>query len=301
LWLDGFFRRATFVTASLLIAYLSNGARIALIGMLAQNGFDTTAPGIHLAEGLLVASAGYGLIAVVFSFMARAGAGASGREIGDAVVPLVSEAPRVRRKTAVDLALVAVTLCCAAVGSLMPRTAVDLKAGLGLLPDDVGAWRRVGEWKPAEGGSAAADDEARFIYRRTSGERVRLYIGYLRYQQLNRALANALPKLPSGVQTIWNVDLDPVKQLTLIEQVSAGATRGAAFWYEVDGRSAADRFAAKRYVLWNALTSGRTNGAVIMVDWDAPGGTEPRVSRERVIDFLRSLVPVLPNYLPSRA
>ena len=87
----------------------------------------------------------------------------------------------------------------------------------------------------------------------------------------------------------------------MIEQVTAGATRGAAFWYEVDGRSAVDRFEAKRYVLWNALTRGRTNGAVIVVDWDAPGGTEPRVSRDRVIDFLRSLVPVLPNYLPSRA
>jgi len=301
LWLHGVFHRVLFVTVSLLIAYLSNGARIASIGVLAHSGFDTTAPGIHLAEGLLVASAGYGLIAVVFSLMTKVKSGNPTSDSGFADAAFVVEVPPARRKAGADLALVVVMLCSSAIGFLMPRTAVALKAGLGTLPKDIGAWKREGEWKPAEGGSIAADEEARFIYRRTSGERVRLYIGYLRYQQVNRGLANALPKLPYGRQSIWNVDLDSVKQLTLVEQASAGATRGAAFWYEVDGVAAADRLEAKQHVLWNALTRGRTNGAVIMVAWDVPSGADARISRERVFDFLRSLVPVLPNYLPSRA
>jgi EpsI family protein len=300
LWLTGNLRRFLFVAVSLVIAYLSNGARIALIGVLAQKGFDTTSPRVHLAEGLLVATLGYGLIAVVFSALAapRWLTPVRQREIGDR---LESKKDPPARRLSFDVALLAVAIISASVGWVIPHTSVALRTALESLPRELGAWTREGAWEPAEGGSIAADDEVRYTYRRASGERVRLYVGYLRYQHAGKGLANALPQLPRGIQSTLAVDVDTIKHLNAVEQQSARGTSGVLFWYDIDGVSAADRFEAKRRVLWNGVTHGRTNGAVILVRWDAPPGVDPQISRERALDFIRSLSVVLPNYLPSRA
>jgi EpsI family protein len=299
LWISGRLRRLAFIVASLIIGYLSNGARIALIGILAQNGVDTTSPRIHLLEGLLIALAGYGFIAILFSLLAKPAwhAVPESRRLEPTFQRQVLPA---HRRWSMDAALLGVVLLCGSIGWVIPSTAVELRAGLESLPRNVGAWTCESGWQPADGRSASADGEVRLTYRRTSGERVRLYIGYLRYQRARRGLANALPPLPSGNHSTVSVDLPSVKQLNLVEERSATATAGALFWYDIDGQAVADSLEVKGHVLWNAVTRARTNGAVIAVSWDAPANVDPELARERALDFVRSVVPVLPDYLPSQ-
>src|SRR5262249_36877250 len=117
-----------------------------------------------------------------------------------------------------------------------------------------------------------------------------------------KSLTEASPAFASENASIVDISVSPtLTRLNEVEHRSDRGTTGALFWYDVDGQSAVSRYDAKRFVLWNALTRGRTNGAVIAVGWDAPAGVDPRLARERALDFVRSLVPVLPKYLPSRA
>ena len=58
-------------------------------------------------------------------------------------------------------------------------------------------------------------------------------------------------------------------------------------------------YVAKLYMMWDALTRRRTNGAVVMVEWGQPTGPDSEASRREVIAFVRQLVPLLPRYIPS--
>ncbi len=298
LWLGSAVRRVIFVATSLLIAYLSNGARIALIGVLAEHGFDTTTPAIHLAEGLAVAMLGYGLIALVLWAIRDRTADSDGR--GPSAVGFDAEVGRARR-TSVDVALVAVILICGTVGRLLPHRSVALRTALDALPRELGDWTRDGGWaSDDDAGSYSADDEIRLTYRRASGERIRLYIGYLRFQHSKKNVTNILP-LPRGNESVARIDLAPhLQQVNQIEQQTSAATTGILYWYELAGVAVTRRLDAKLQVLRNALGHGSTNGAVIMVAWDVPNGVSFQTSRDRALDFVRSLATVLPNFLPSR-
>ncbi len=148
LWVSGV-RRVLFVLVSLLIAYLSNGARIALIGVLAQNGFYTSSPRIHLLEGLLVAMLGYGLIALLFSCVARRGWHASADESLAAADPGREEPGFSGRRIAIDVALVIGIVLPVSVTWLSPHTAVAPAGDLHMLPYVIGAWSRTGNWQPS--------------------------------------------------------------------------------------------------------------------------------------------------------
>jgi len=139
-------------------------------------------------------------------------------------------------------------------------------------------------------------------YRRSTGERIDLYIGYQRYQQAGKGLSEALPKFARGRASILDAGVAPnLTELNQIESSGTTTARGILYWFDVDGFGLANRYEAKRRLIWNAITQGRTNGAVIAVSWDADSGVGFETSRDRAVDFIRSLVPVLPKYLPSRA
>jgi hypothetical protein len=69
------------------------------------------------------------------------------------------------------------------------------------------------------------------------------------------------------------------------------------FWYDVNGRVVPDVYRVKGYTLWDAFTRRRTNGAVVMIAWDAHNGLES--ARQDAVEFAQALLPVLRQHLPS--
>ncbi len=148
---------------------------------------------------------------------------------------------------------------------------------------------------------ADVDDELVRAYRRRStGERVRLYIGYHRSQEDGKELTGEASELLGAAASPVALQVGP-KTVVLNEVLhrKAGAERGVLFWYDVNGRTISNIHFAKAYTLWDALTRLRTNGAVIMVEWDSPEGVPSDVSRQEAIGFVRALFPLLPEYIPS--
>ena len=66
------------------------------------------------------------------------------------------------------------------------------------------------------------------------------------------------------------------------------------FWYDVNGQVVTSRATAKLRRIWNAMTTGKTNGALVVVH-DPTGHSDPDMKNEK--EFVRSLLPILRSYL----
>jgi EpsI family protein len=70
------------------------------------------------------------------------------------------------------------------------------------------------------------------------------------------------------------------------------------YWFEQRGQRMTNDFAAKMAVLWDGLTEGRTDGALVRVVTPiGPGGGEAE-AEARLQDFLREALPPLPRFVP---
>ena len=71
------------------------------------------------------------------------------------------------------------------------------------------------------------------------------------------------------------------------------------YWYDVDGKIIANRYAVKFFTALQGLIRGRTNGTLIMLysDKDSLDTTGQAFNDE--IDFAKQLMPVLDRYLPN--
>jgi EpsI family protein len=75
----------------------------------------------------------------------------------------------------------------------------------------------------------------------------------------------------------------------------------ATFWYDVNGRVLVDRYRVKFWTIWDAVTTGRANGAMVAVSTRIrnPGDRDGMMDAQR--SFVRDVGPVLREYLPSEA
>ena len=321
LWLDGHARRVTLVGIAVAVAYLSNGFRIAVVGFLAHRGLgDGDVRNMHLFEGLAVSVLSYLAIFGCLSLLAKRNHTARSRNHDSAPAAPAADANRSRGR---NLWLEAGVLIAVVLVGMLPflfrPASVRLDDPLHLLPGRIGDWSIDTVSKPvaarfpaldnellhaypsaaSEHRFTAVDDDLVREYRSASGERVRLYIGYYRDQQHGKELigdlSHALRAAASPLELVLPSETIEINQVVPGTRIQ----RGLIFWYDLNGRIVADMYLAKAYLVWDALTRRRTNGAVIMVEWDYPAGSDSDASRLKTIGFVRELVPVLRNYMPS--
>lgn len=70
------------------------------------------------------------------------------------------------------------------------------------------------------------------------------------------------------------------------------------YWYQSQGRVLASEYAAKLYLIWDAIRKNRTDGALVRVVSHVVGNDEG-AALERAKDFVQQIFPQLENYLPS--
>ena len=69
------------------------------------------------------------------------------------------------------------------------------------------------------------------------------------------------------------------------------------YWFEQRGSRMTNDFTAKMAVLWDGLTEGRTDGALVRVV--TPIGRDGEEAADaRLQDFLRETLPPLPRFVP---
>lgn len=320
LWLGTLPRRIALVVFAVVVGYLSNGVRIALIGWLVVKGWsdgDSTSP-FHVIQGLVVSGLAYLVIGAFLSFLSKTRPGDGAQTA--ASVPVADPGfTWVPRRHWLDAVVVLVLIYAGIAQNTSSRADVVLRGDLSALPNQINEWtmdpigdgtgRRfqgiaddlVGAY-PSPAGErrfAAVDDELMRAYRTPSGDRVQVYIGYYRHQQQGKELAGEVSHSLQAVASPVSITLGE-KTLELREVVQpSDAQKGVVFWYDVNGRIVPNIYVAKGYTIWDALTRRRTNGAVVMIAWESRGGEGSERARQDAIGFAQALVPVLRQHLPS--
>jgi EpsI family protein len=319
LFLETYARRVALVTVALIVAYLTNGLRIAVIGVLAQGGFggaDPRSP-FHVIHGLVLSAIAYAFIGAFFFALVRSERRSGSRKSVAPAAP-ASPAPVVRRSV-LEGTLVAVMCLAAAYTFAFRPVAVAPRHELRLLPGQIGDWTLdvtaatprnyrfpyvandlvQADGPPAERPVSFPDDELVRTYRSRSGQRLRLYIGYHRSQEHGKDLAGALShSLRAAVSNITLEAVGDGVQINQVAQGRPGSPRGILFWYDVNGRIVTSTSRLKAYTIWDGLIRRRMNAAVVMIEWDGRGEDLERAPAE-AIAFAEALLPVLRGYLPS--
>jgi EpsI family protein len=327
LWLNSIGRRVALIVLAVVISYLGNGFRIAMVGWLAAKGFgdgDINGSGpIHLLQGLGVSALGYLAIGGCFSLLSTSKSVTRQRPDNGAPAGQASIFPALTgRRLWIDAAVLLVMLGAGTSRLYASHSVVQLNEELGSLENQIGSWTmelgppsmavrlpmidddlvNVGAYPSLTGARRflAVDDELVRVYRSATGNRVQLYIGYYHRQQDGKELTGdagtALARAASSLTL--TTESGPVALNEIVHQ-TAGTRRGVLFWYDVNGRIVSDFYRLKSYMVWDAVTRQRTNGAVVMIAWDGPAGAASEAARQGALDFARAVMPVLRRYLPS--
>jgi EpsI family protein len=280
------------VLSGIAIAALSNGLRVALIGVLAYAdiGAPLHGPG-HVLHGLFVSGIGLAMLLVSLSVLQETPARPAEPP---AAPPRAAPSPARLRTAFAALAFVALT----AAGLHASRPApVPLRAALDGLPLQIGPWGAAPFAQPPHPGwweNADAELRRRYIH---GGRAIDVFVVYFAAQEQEReAVGVRTGPLHSAAR---EVPLSPAPGAALANVATTDdAGRPVVFWYEIDGRVEADPYAAKLQTMWRALTRRRTNAAAVFLR-AAPG--QAPLPIETVTGFGAALHESLAACLPRPA
>lgn len=304
LFLQGWARRSALVGFAVTIAVLSNGLRVALIGVLSYYGLSGDLHGpFHVLQGLFVSVIGYGAIFGGLMVLSKTPSDLPVHSEGRKDPP-PGPLPSRQRGSRARVAMVSAVLAVAGgYVSWYEPIPVPLKENLRDLPLVIGEWRGEGA-VPGDSvfRKVGADREVFRTYRRPSGGTVHLYIGYFESQQQGRELADYRSGDLERDATPIEMDLGPGRTV-VINQVlrgEGGRAKRSFFWYDLDGRIATNAFQVKSSAIWKALTSRKTNGAIVIVVADGndrPGSGQVQIPEE---EFIKDLLRLLPQYMRTQ-
>ena len=147
------------------------------------------------------------------------------------------------------------------------------------------------------------DDSMMRLYQGPQGEPVWLYVGYYKSQRTGATYHSPLNCLPGAGWAIQSRGIVPIAVSDRTVRVNRvliqkGLDRQVVlYWYQDRGRIIADEYWAKSYLIWDAMTRNRTDGALVRISIPVIDSSEQAVTRGA--EFLRDAWPVLNRFLPA--
>lgn len=191
-----------------------------------------------------------------------------------------------------------------------PEAVVVERTSLTQFPTRLGAWRSTGQLPLGEGiaEALAADDYVNAEYR-LEGEPVPVQFFSAYYaDQSKGGIHSPEVCLPgSGWEIAWLERVDIAPKLGIDEPfplnraiIQKGGQRMMAYyWFEQHGRRTAWDFAAKLWLLWDGVTIGRTDGALVRIITPMEREESDAEAEARLLGLLRESLPVLPRFVPG--
>jgi EpsI family protein len=173
------------------------------------------------------------------------------------------------------------------------------------LPYQLASWH--GEERPLQRqviDVVSASDLINRLYLNHEGQPVLLYVGYYESQRTGSTIhspKNCLPgagwePIHTGLATI---SLQGGRQIVVNETlIQRGQDKQLVFyWYQGRGRVIADEYTGKFWMVADAISRNRTDGALIRVI--TPVGDEASEAQGRLTNFAQVLVPYLDEFIPK--
>ena len=306
-----FWQRALVFLSGIPITIAMNGFRIGMVGVTVDRwGPKMADEALHMFEGWIIFIACAGLLLTEIFVLAKC----SGRSFFNVFhLPALkgtSSGPRPSGATG-HVALVSsfVVVCAAAiiVHSVAHRIEfIPERTRFAAFPDHIGEWQgRTSQLDDATAKALGLDDYILSDYRKPGGAPVNLYVAYYTSQRNGYSPHSPLVCLPGDGWLITDskrISYDGVGNALPINRViidKNGQKELVYYWFDERGRNIASEYWAKWYLLADAITKNRTDGALIrLITAIAPGESQGDADR-RLQSFMRAVVPVLPTYFPA--
>ncbi len=152
------------------------------------------------------------------------------------------------------------------------------------------------------------DDYLLVNYRNQNNTIINLYVAYYATQKKGQSAHSPRTCIPGGGWKIKNIIQVPVKGVDvngvplIVNRIiiQKGESRQLVYyWFQERGRVLTNEYLVKWYILWDALTKNRTDGALVRLVTMAPPGEDIEISDERLTGFANTVVKKMHNYIPE--
>jgi EpsI family protein len=207
-------------------------------------------------------------------------------------------------------------LLLAALTTLHLRGSVDRvppSEALSLLPQTIGTWSS--EDVPIEEETLQVLGDGDFLNRIYTAAPasdslvhapVSLFIGYFPTQRTGQSIHSPQNCLPgagwtfAASQTIYLGQPERKNYAVGEYLITNGSNKQVVlYWYLAHGRSVANDYLAKAYMMADAIRSNRTDGSLVRLVTPLQPGESLASAQARVITFADNLVPMLPRFIPN--
>ena len=152
------------------------------------------------------------------------------------------------------------------------------------------------------------DDYLLVDYQNQDGETINLYVAYYATQKKGQSAHSPRTCIPGGGWKITDINQVPVKGvvvdgLPLIVNrtiIQKGELRQLVYyWFQERGRILTNEYMVKWYILWDALTKNRTDGALVRLVTMVPPGEDIKKADKRLARFAKIAMEKMRSYLPD--
>lgn len=147
---------------------------------------------------------------------------------------------------------------------------------------------------------------SRFYVRRDGEPPIDFFLAYFASQRTGDTLHSPQNCLPgSGWSPLEHarvpLELAPGNTITVNRYIIAkGLDRQVVlYWYQAHGRAVASEYAAKVYLVADAIRLNRTDGAMIRIISPVGRGEEIAAADARTVAFAQAIAPLLPEFVPN--
>ena len=303
-------QRALVLVSSIPITIVMNGFRIGMVGVTVDQWGPRMAEGVlHFFEGWIIFVASAFLLTAEVYLLARL----SGRRFFETfrvpteAVQLSAEAksePTGRMPASACLILICATVLTGL--SISNRSEIiPERSRFVTFPAAIGAWHgHVSLLEPQVEHGLALEDYILSDYSKPDGKVVNLYVAYYASQRTGESPHSPLVCIPGDGWSITKLERtsygaeQPLNR-AIIER--NGSKQLVYYWYEERGRWIASEYWSKWYLLSDAITKNRSDGALVRLITTVLPSELERDADNRLQSFMHDLLPTLSGYLPSDA
>jgi exosortase D (VPLPA-CTERM-specific) len=152
------------------------------------------------------------------------------------------------------------------------------------------------------------DDYVLADYRFGGGQQVNLYAAYYRSQRKGQSAHSPQSCLPGGgweISSINSMDLPAISGMVRSLHVNRALIQKDSqkqivlYWFKQRDRILSNEYLVKLFLFWDALSRGRTDGALVRIaSLVGPGETEDIVD-QRLLRFVATIDPKWARYVPD--
>jgi len=175
-------------------------------------------------------------------------------------------------------------------------------------PKAIGDWKMISDQLIDEKAMNVllVDDYIMRTYENRTGDVVHLYVGYFKTQREGKQVHSPRQCLPGAgwdrishsERTMRFKDHNPSGGQVNVDIMGKGKTRELyMWWYQGRGRIYANEYMNKIYLIWDAVSKRRTDGALVRVNCSI--GNDLKVSLSTQETFISSFMPELSGFIPQ--